>query len=197
MICHILKFLFGSTNNEVDRTALWTGIAAIAAIVAILIALFELYRTRKTTRADFAKRFVESFFTKETRELFTLLMNSALEFHVLEIKNEDGKKIDELPFFKIKKDVASQLKGIINIDSGKIGYSAFEMDDLLLGHFEDIGWYESRELIDLETISEMFGYHISECFENDEIQKYLKIEYQKGNFQNFKRLAKKISLDSK
>jgi hypothetical protein len=71
------------------------------------------------------------------------------------------------------------------------------MDDLLLGHFEDIGWYESRKLIDLETISEMFGYHISECFKNDEIQKYLQNEYKEGNFQNFKRLAKKISLDSK
>jgi hypothetical protein len=200
MNCCILEFLFGTNDNGVDRTALWTGVAAFAAIVAafatilaVFVAWYELGRTRKTTRADFAKRFVESFFTGETRGLFGLLMNSALEFEVLEIKGNDGKKIDELPFFKIKKDVAHQLKGVIDAGPEKTGYSAFEIDDLLLGHLDDIGWYERHDLIDLETIREMFGYYIFECNQNKEIQKYLKERCNKGKYENFKRLAGKIN----
>ena len=119
-------------------------------------------------------------------------MNSALEFKVLEIKGKDGKKIDELPFFRIKEDIAGQLKGVIDVDPGKTGYSAFEIDDLLLGHLDDIGWYESRKLIDMETIREMFGYYIYECYQNAEIQKYLDQKCNKGKFEKFKRLAKHI-----
>jgi hypothetical protein len=119
-------------------------------------------------------------------------MNSALEFEVLEIKGTDGKKIDELPFFKIKEDIAKQLKGVIDVEPGKTGYSAFEIDDLLLGHLDDIGWYHRRDLIDMETIREMFGYYIFECYQSGEVQKYLDQECNKGKFENFKRLAKFI-----
>jgi hypothetical protein len=168
----ILKLLFGVNDHGIDRASFWTFIAAVAAICAVLVARYELGETAKTTRADFAKRFVDSFFSKETRGLFTLLMNSALEFKVLEITDKDGKKIDELPIFEIKKIIANQLNGIVDIESGKMGYSAFEMDDLLLGHFDDIGWYQKRSLIDLETIREMFGYYIYECYQNGFFRDY-------------------------
>jgi hypothetical protein len=193
MVCFILNSLFGTNaNGEVDRTAVWTGVAAFAAIGAIFVAWIELGGAAKTTRADFAKRFVDSFFTKETRGLFTLLMNSALEFKILEIKGKNGKKIDELPIFEIKKDITDQLKGVVDVGSGKIGYSAFEIDDLLLGHFDDIGWYESRDLIELETIREMFGYYIYWCYKNEEIQKYLQDDCNAGKYEHFKRLGKLI-----
>jgi hypothetical protein len=194
-MCYIhtfFKILFGVHDNGIDRAALWTGAAAVAAFIAIGIAIHELKSTRETTRADFAKRFVDSFFTRDTRELLTLLMNSALEFEVLKIKDKEGKQIDSLPYFKINEDIARQLHGIIENNQQKTGYSAFEMDDLLLGHFEDIAWYEGRKLIDLETIREMFGYQILACYENAEIQKYLSHKCNKGNFANFKRLAKII-----
>lgn len=190
----VFKFLFGTNGNgTIDRTALWTGIAALGAIGAIFFAWIELGGTAKTTRADFAKRFIDSFFTEETRTLFSLLLNSALEFKVLAITGEQGEAIDELPFFEIKKEIANQLKGIVSPAQGKIGYSAFEIDDLLLGHFEDIGWYEKRGLIDQETISEMFGYHISECFQSKEIQKYLQHSCNDGKYEHFKRLGGTLS----
>jgi hypothetical protein len=192
LIDWILKFAFGTHDNEVDRTAFWTAIAAFAAVLAVFVAWFELGRSSKTVRADFAKRFVDSFFTKDTRALFSLLMNSALEFDVLKIKNTEGKQIDELPFFRIKEDIAKQLEGVIDMPPGKTGYSAFEIDDLLLGHFDDIGWYESRKLIDMETIREMFGYYIYKCYENKEIQKYLQDNCNEGKYQNFKRIGREI-----
>jgi hypothetical protein len=199
MLHSILNYLFGSNADGIDRTAFWTGaaalwtaIAAAGAIGAVLVARHELGRTAATTHADFAKRFVDSFFTPETRGLFTLLMNSALEFKILTIKDEHGKQIDELPFLEIRKAIAGQLKGVVDISPERSGYSAFEIDDLLLGPLDDIGWYENRGLIDMETIREMFGYYIYECYENQEIQKYLKEDCNEDKYENFKRLAKFI-----
>lgn len=100
MICCLLNLLFGTNGNGIDRTALWTGVTALAAFAAVFVAWYELSKTSETTRADFAKRFVDSFFTAETRQLFALLMNRALEFEVLVIKDKDGKEIDRLPYFK-------------------------------------------------------------------------------------------------
>jgi len=188
-----LEFLFGTdTSGAIDRTSFWTGIGAIATAGAILVVWKELGATKKTTRADFAKRFVDSFFTEETRKLFTLLMNSALEFKILDIKGKDGKKIDELPILEIKKDIADQLKGVVDIGSTRTGYSAFEIDDLLLGYFDDLGWYEKRGLIDLETIRETFGYYISECYQSAEIQKYLQDGCNDRKYEHFRRLGKLI-----
>ena len=119
-------------------------------------------------------------------------MNSALEFKVLKIMGKDGEKIDELPIFEIKKNIAAQLKEVVDIKSEKTGYTAFEIDDLLLGHFDDIGWYEKRGLIDVETIREMFGYCIYECYQNEEIQKYLQDHCNKGKYEHFKRLGQLI-----
>jgi hypothetical protein len=195
MVHKALYFLFGGTGDSIDRTALWTGVAAIAAFVAIFIAWLELGSTRKTTHADFVKRFNDSFFNQETRTLFTLLMNSALEFNVLEIKGKDGQQIDRLPYFKIKKDIANQLKGIVSIDPEKTGYSAFEIDDFLLGYFDDIGWYRKGRIIDLDSIEQTFGYYVIACYENEEIQKYLNDEDNKCKYSDFKFIYDKLKKD--
>jgi hypothetical protein len=103
-------------------------------------AAFQLRSIKRTSRADFTKRFIDSFFVEDSRTLFTLLLNSALEFAVRQIK-VGGDKIDELPYMRIKKEIAEQLTGIVLFDSERSGYSAFEVDDFFLGHFEDVGWY--------------------------------------------------------
>src|SRR5689334_19721394 len=99
-MCQLLFWLFGA-NQPIDRTALWTGVIAIVAVVGALFAYRQLANIREISGADFAKRFIDSFFTQDTRTLFTLLMNSALQFTVKEI-SENGKQIDRLPCFEIK-----------------------------------------------------------------------------------------------
>jgi hypothetical protein len=145
----LLLFLFGS-NNAVDRAALWTGAIAIVTALAAGFALFQLRSIRRTSRADFTKRFIDSFFVADSRLLFTLLLNSALEFAVRKIEVA-GDEIDELPYLRIKTEITEQLTGIVSFDTEKTGYSAFEVDDFLLGHFEDVGWYVRRKLMDLHT----------------------------------------------
>jgi hypothetical protein len=78
----ILYYLFGA-HHCLYRSALWTGIAVIVAAVGVVVALRQLRRIEEISRADFAKRFLDTFFVPETRTLFGLLMNSALEFDVL------------------------------------------------------------------------------------------------------------------
>ena len=70
------------------------------------------------------KRFIDSFFVEDSRTLFTLLLNSALEFAVRPIE-VGGDKIDELPYLRIKKEIADQLIGIVPLNPEKTGYSAF------------------------------------------------------------------------
>ncbi len=102
----ILHFLFGS-NHCIDRSALWAGIAVLLALVGVGIAYWQLRGIKKISRADFAKRFIDTFFADETRTLFALLMNSALESEVLEIRDKNGQVIDHMPFLKIRKDIAN------------------------------------------------------------------------------------------
>jgi hypothetical protein len=135
-------------------------------------ALFQLRSIRRTSRADFTKRFIDSFFSDDTRTLFTLLLNSALEYAVRPIK-VGSDKIDELPYLRIKKEIADQLAGIVPFDPAKTGYSAFEIDDFLLGHFEDVGWYVRGKLMDLKAAFQSFGYYVIATVEHSEMQKYL------------------------
>ena len=188
VIYNVLHFLFGGTGS-IDRVALWAGITAIA---AIWIAFFQLNSTRKTVRADFTKRFNDTFFTRETRGLFTLLMNSALEFDVLKLNDKNGQEIDCLPYLRIKKDITDQLKGIIDTDASKSGYSAFEVDDLLLGFFDDIAWYHKKGMIDYKTIKQTFGYYIVESYNSEPIKQYLDHEDNKEKYTDLRRLAKRL-----
>jgi hypothetical protein len=101
VVHEIAVFLFGA-GKSVDRTALWTGAIAVVTALAAGFALIQLRSIQQTSRADFTKRFIDSFFVQDSRTLFTLLLNSALEFAVRKI-TVAGDEIDELPYLRIKK----------------------------------------------------------------------------------------------
>jgi hypothetical protein len=118
-------------------------------------------------------------------------MNSALEFDVKQI-TEDDIEIDRLPYLKIKKQIATQLTGILAVDPEKIGYSAFEIDDLLLGYFDDLGRYVREKLIDFGTARQIFEYYVEESFENPDIDKYLKDKENEGKYNDFRYIYKRF-----
>lgn len=94
---NLLALLFGA---KLDPVTTWTAAIAVTTLFGVLVALRQLAGIRATSRADFTFRFIESFFTAETRTLFMLLINSALTFDVKEIA-EDGTPIVRLPYLKI------------------------------------------------------------------------------------------------
>jgi hypothetical protein len=113
----VLFFLFGA-NQPVDRTTLWTAVTAFITLSGFVVAGVQLFAIRKISRADFQKTFIDSFFVPDTRTLLSLLMNSAIEFDILCICEEE-RQIDELPYFRIRREIADQLAGIIPFDSHK------------------------------------------------------------------------------
>jgi hypothetical protein len=170
---NLLTLLFGA---KFDPPTLWTAAIALLTLIGVLVAWRQLAGIRATSRADFTFRFIESFFTAETRTLFTLLINSALTFDVREITDNgkpDGKRIDRLPYLRINDAVVSQVTGIVSPLPNKAGYSALEVDDLLLGHFESLGWYVRKKLIDFDAAWSNFSYYLTTTFEHPEIRKYL------------------------
>ena len=148
--------LFG---EQLDRTAIWTAVIAGVTVLGVAVALRQLAGIRATSRADFTFRFIESFFTHETRVLFSLLMNSALTFDTKDIV-ENGKKIDRLPYLKINQSIVTQIAGVVTLAPDKTGYSSFEVDDLLIGHFESLGWYVRKKLIDFDAAYSAFSYYL-------------------------------------
>jgi hypothetical protein len=170
----LLAWLFGTNEHGIDRTALWTGVIALVTFGGVLFAWVQLRAIRKTSRADFAKRFIDTFFNDDTRTLFALVMNSALVF---EVKNicDNGQKIDRLPYMKIRPEIVAQLAGIVAVETGRRGYSPFEIDDFLLGHFDDLGRYVKQKLIDFKTARHIFSYYVTESFENPAIIEYLNL----------------------
>jgi hypothetical protein len=177
----LLVLLFG---EHADRTVIWTAIIAAITLVGVTVAWRQLAGIRATSRADFTFRFIESFFTADTRAVFSLLTNSALTFEVKEIL-KDGKVVDRLPFLKIDPRIVEQMAGVITIPSGKTGYSGLELDDLLLGHFESVGWYVRKGLIDFDAAYDTFSYYLEKSYEHPEIKKFLADEDWKDTYTDF------------
>ena len=165
-MCDLGNILFGT---PVDRTAIWTAVLTLVTLSAVLVAWRQLSGLKGVSQADFAFRFIESFFTSDTRTLFTLLMNSGVIFEILEISDEN----DRLPCLKIKANVAQQLSGFLLLPKDKIGYTAQEVDDFLLGQLEILGRYVRDGLISYDIAYSTFGYYVKKTYENEEIKKYL------------------------
>ena len=151
------SFLGG--GKTVDRTARWTGaIAVVTALVGGLRVLLQLRSIRRTSRADFTKRFIDSFFVEDSRTS----VHAAAEFRprICRAANRGRRATKSMscPTLRIKKEIADQLIGIVPLNPEKTGYSAFEVDDFLLGHFEDVGWYVQRKLMDLNAAYQSFGF---------------------------------------
>jgi hypothetical protein len=184
----LATLLFGAA---LDRTAIWTAVLTLVTLVAVLVAWRQLSGLRAVSRADFTFRFIESFFTSDTRTLFTLLMNSAITFVILDIKHGD-RVIDRLPYLKIDHEIAKQLSGLIFIPEQKTGYTAQEVDDLLLGHFESLGRYVKNKMISFDLAYNTFSYYVEKTYEHKQIKAYLADNDNRDTYEDFPYLYKRF-----
>ena len=76
-------------------------------------------------------------------------------------------------------------------------YSAFEIDDDLLGYFEDIGNYTERGLLDSEMVYELFDWYIGEIGSNEEVIKYINWQRSDGDdiYSGFEGIYRKLYPD--
>jgi hypothetical protein len=159
-------------SPNIDWTATGTMIIAFVTFIVALIAWRQLGKTNKISKADFAHRFKNDFFNERTRQLFMLF-----DYNLMVFKTESVSSIDdEFPFFEVN-HIQFNKNPIFTTDFTltkiKDRYSAYEVDDLLLGHFEDLGLFYKNSLMDIGFIYEGFGYYIEEIHKNKQIQKYI------------------------
>lgn len=181
MIHSFLTYVSGSATNTpslyVDRVGFWTFALFLATALLAYFAGKQLGGISKTTKADFIKKFTDGFFSEETRDMIMLFDYKALDFRSRDIEYSEDILTKPFPYFAINEDVVKQLeinpakqKKILD----KKYYSGFEVDDYLLGFFEDLGSYEKKGLIDIEGVYNGFDWYIDIIWNNYEIKNYTK-----------------------
>ena len=124
-----------------DWGIFWSAVTAAATILIAVIAGNELSKNRKIKSAEFINEFTSAFFNPKTSELLMLFEFDLIEFVS---RNAEENELKYLPhdfsYFKVtiegykrKDDVPGYLLDHKNI------YSIYEIEDFLLGHFEDMG----------------------------------------------------------
>jgi hypothetical protein len=165
---NLFKTLLCSSN--IDWTATGTMIIAVGTFILALIAWTQLKEANKISTADFDQRFKNDFFNEKTRQLFMLFQYDLMVFKRESVSNTN----DEFPYFEVDRTHFDANPIFANtFPEIKYRYSAYEIDELLLGHFEDLGLFCKKGLMDIEFIDEGFGYYIEEMYKNEQIQNYI------------------------
>ena len=121
--------------------------------------------------AWFALRLKRDFFTDRTRVLLELVAEGWLIY--------EGAWKGRAAYFRVDIDrldaahLPRELKARL---VERQAFSCYEIDDLLLGHFEDLHSLWKRDLLDLGLIAEGFGWYIAKCVANSAICRYIEDE---------------------
>ncbi|MGD0232208.1 MAG: hypothetical protein ABSC19_17940 [Syntrophorhabdales bacterium] len=200
LIPRVLVPIFPSAQGHFYDSLFGSALAALFAAFLVWVAWQELTSLGKTSSADFIHRLNKDFFTARTRRLFDLMDIGALEFVSPEDQNpEDGR--DAWPYFRVNRARVAQTTlpdELARLITGREYYSSWEIDDMLLGHFEDIGNLERRRIVDFGMVDAHFGFFLTMAWENRHIQaylQYLRTEYPDHTdnylFCSFEYIAKK------
>lgn len=177
MVKECLTYLCGTTNHsgtDIDMVSLWTFSLVLATLLLYLVARHQLSGIKRTAKADFIKQFNNDFFVESTRNVVMLLDCNALDYKekVINCNGDDN----VFPYFEINDSILSQFKlsdDIYNTLLIKKVYTSYEIDDLLLGRFEDIGLFLQQGFLNRKDVRNHFSWYIHVAWENAEIQKYI------------------------
>jgi len=103
---------------------------------------------------------------------------------------------DTSPVFRDVRSAIDSCKKLYKGYDKKEGNFNYQQINIYLGFFDDLGFYYKKQALDLETIKQLFGAHIIEAYENNELQRYIndlqKNSKQPSAFVNFQALAQKL-----
>jgi hypothetical protein len=163
-------------NSDFHMDNLLSGMigALLGAILTLLLAYVawkQLNQVARTQSASFVLEVKSEFFQERTRALFTLIGEGLLKF-----VQPDAPKSS---YFEIDIERLAQLglpQPLRSMMEKKQFYSTYEVDDLLLGHFEDLGLLTRLGIVELDIIYGMFSWYIEETWENEAIKSYIESE---------------------
>jgi len=201
LLVSVMVTIFGAYFEYPDYHHLWEMVTAIATVWIIYTAYYQLCESNQTSKATFIRNFSDNFFNPETRDLIMLLDMDALDFKIHKIEyGVDDPTNKDCPYFEIDSRVLDQLqipeKKKEGLTQRKV-YSSYEIDDLVIGYFEDLGAFEKKGLVDIREVYNHFDWYVQMVWENTEIQKY--IASQRDNEksgddidENFEYIAKRL-----
>jgi hypothetical protein len=164
-------------------------LGSLLVLLTAYVAWKQLGKVAQTASADFMLRMRDGFFREETRILVHLIDNGWLKFVD---KTENGSSI-EYPFFKVD-DREIEAAGLHEEIRERLlkrrTYSVYDMDDLILGHFEDLGTLWEAGVLNIDTIYQMFSWYMEITWENSEIHRYIQTQKQESAelYSKFERL---------
>jgi hypothetical protein len=169
-------------------------IAPFVTLIGIGVAIIQLSKNNKTRKADFTHRLDSEFFTSDSRICVELIYLDLIKFIEPENPNDDG-------YFLIDKNKVESLTKRYHLlkDFAKkrdFEISCFEIDDLLLGHFEKIGLYWNKKVVDIDFVYGIFDYYIQLTYDNNDIKNYIKWMRQDPNcvdvYEQFETIANEL-----
>ncbi|NWJ52971.1 MAG: hypothetical protein HXX14_19130 [Bacteroidetes bacterium] len=162
----------------------------------MIIAYRQLRGLNKNRKGDFSHRFKKDFFCKNTRQLLFFIYSDLLIFRELQSDPDH-------PYFKINKDKLDKLPDAY-VDYKNVAkdmnyqIDPFKIDDYLLGHFEDMGFFVKKGILEIEYIYVSFDWYIKLTHENCSIRKYIKWLQKQANsedvYENFQYIAEECKL---
>jgi hypothetical protein len=81
---------------------------------------------------------------------------------------------DFIPYFEVRIDPS--MPEVMKSAIDRKAYSGYEVDDFLLGHFEDLGMLKAKNIIDIDMVYGSFSWYIEMVWKNREIQKYIEVQ---------------------
>ena len=151
-------------TNADNHSGFWvmvTGlITGVGTLFLFLTALIQLNSLSKTSKAEFIHKFKNDFFNDKTNRIFTAIDEGRIKF-----------VNSRVPHFKIHRQESTINTHVI--------------DNLLLGHLEDLGVFEKKGVVDIDMIYELFDYYIEVCWENEEIKNYINYQGDGDIYENF------------
>jgi hypothetical protein len=164
-------------------------LGSLLTLLLAYVAWKQLNDISRTASGDFILRLKGDFFREETGILVQLIVNEWLKF--VQEDNEGNTLKD--PFF-IVDQAAVEKSGLAQEIRGRLlarkAYSAYDIDDLLLGHFEDLAMLWEKGVLDIRMIHDMFSWYVEKVWDDCDVRKYVKSEREetKDIYAGFERL---------
>lgn len=161
-----------------DWSTIWSAISALATLGLLIATIFlvvygrgQLKTLNETNKETFLFQLKDDFFSEHARNILILIEYDLLDFKTVKINKESNK---EFGFFEIKNITNEQIKDVLgNIYGQKKKLLTNELDDLLLQHFEDLGFLFRKKIITIVDAEQLFGYYVVTVFENSAIEDYI------------------------
>lgn len=195
LLPRLLLFLYPCAKEHFYDGLFGYALGAVFAAFLVWVAWQQLAGLGETSAADFVHRLNKDFFNARTRTIIDLLDADALVF--LDSKDQDCKGKEGWPYFRVDKARVSQTTypdDHVKRITGRNSYSSWEVDEILLSHFEDIGNLQKRGTISFSQVIDNFGWYITLAWDHPQIQAYLKYQrdyYSVDMWPAFERIAKK------